>query len=315
MLHAQAARDGASVSMNLRQLEYFLAVAQARSLTLAAADLGVAQPTLTKSIRALEAELGVILFRRQPRGVELTPFGEILLRHALTLNVQLRDAVREMESLKGGMSGFVAIGAGPAWLRRLLPRAVAQTLKDNPAIRVRVDGGFDDVLLKALRRGEVDFVVAEVPAPEDARDLRIISLTSDRLGVACRSGHPLTRLRRVPLARLLDYPWSMPPSSTRTMRRLRALFVAADLSPPEVATESESMAFLLQTVLASDNLTFTVATTLEMPEARDLRLLNVPELASRRDAGVVMRRDGFLSPAAQAIVEELRRICALEPTN
>jgi LysR family transcriptional regulator of gallate degradation len=301
--------------MNLRQLEYFLAVAQARSLTLAATELGVAQPTLTKSIRSLEGELGVSLFRRQPRGVELTPYGEILLRHARTLNVQLRDAVREMASLRGGMSGSVSIGAGPAWLRRMLPRAVALVLKRNPAIRVRVDGGFDDVLLRALRRGDVDFVVAELPAPEDARDFRVVPLTSDRLGVACRSGHPLTRLRRVPMRRLLDYPWSMPPSSTRTTRRLRALFVAADLAPPEAVTESESMAFLLQTVLNSDNLTFTVATTLDMPEARELRLLNVPALTPRRDAGIVTRRDGFLSPAAQAIVEELRRICALEPTN
>jgi LysR family transcriptional regulator of gallate degradation len=301
--------------MNLRQLEYFLAVAQARSLTLAATELGVAQPTLTKSIRALEGELGVSLFRRQPRGVELTPYGEILLRHARTLNVQLRDAVREMASLRGGMSGSVSIGAGPAWLRRMLPRAVALVLKRNPAIRVRVDGGFDDVLLRALRRGDVDFVVAELPAPEDAKDFRVVPLTSDRLGVACRSGHPPARLRRVPMRRLLDYPWSMPPSSTRTTRRLRALFVAADLAPPEAVTESESMAFLLQTVLNSDNLTFTVATTLDMPEARELRLLSVPALTPRRDAGIVTRRDGFLSPAAQAIVEELRRICALEPTN
>ncbi len=185
-------------AMNLRQLEYFLAVAKARSMTLAAADLGVAQPTLTKSIQALEEELGVSLFRRQPRGVELTEPGASLLRHAETVNVQMRDAVREIESLRGGTSGTVAIGAGPAWLRRHLPLAVARTLNRNPAMRVRVEGGFDDILLRALRRGEVDFVVAELPTPETARDLSLTPLTSDSLGVACRRAHPLTRRRRVP---------------------------------------------------------------------------------------------------------------------
>jgi LysR family transcriptional regulator of gallate degradation len=52
-----------------------------------------------------------------------------------------------------------------------------------------------------------------------------------------------------------------------------------------------------------------------MPEASGLKLLGVPEIASTREAGVIMRRDGFLTPAAHAIVEELRHICAREPTN
>ena len=301
--------------MRLRQLEYFLSVAKARSLTLAAAELGVAQPTLTKSIRALEDELGVKLFRRQPRGVDLTGYGESLFRHAQTLSIQLRDTIRELQSLRQGMSGLVTIGAGPAWLRRHLPLAVARTVKRNPAIRVRVDGGFDDVLLRALRRGEVDLVVAEVPSPENAKDLKTIPLTSDRLGVACRAGHPLARFKRVGMQRLLDYPWSMPPTSTHTTRRLQALFIAADLPPPETTVETESMAFLIQTILNSDAIALTVASSLDMPEAKGLRLLNVAGLTSRREAGVILRKDGFLSPAAEAIVDELKRICALEPTN
>ena len=301
--------------MRLRQLEYFLSVAKARSLTLAAAELGVAQPTLTKSIRALEDELGVKLFLRQPRGVDLTSYGEALLRHAETLNVQLRDAIREVRSLQRGMSGSIAIGAGPAWLRRLLPLAVARVIKRNPAIRVRVDGGYDDLLLRALRRGEIDLVVAEVPSPENTKDLKVIPLTSDRLGIACRADHPLTHMKRVTMQRLLDYPWAMPPISTRTTRRLRAMFIAADLAPPETTIETESMAFLIQTVLNSDAITLTVASTLGMPEAEGLRLLTVARLVSRREAGVVLRKDGFLAPGAEAIVDELKRICALEPTN
>ena len=75
------------------------------------------------------------------------------------------------------------------------------------------------------------------------------------------------------------------------------------------------MAFLIQTVLHSDTLTFTVSTTLNMAESTGLAMLHVPALASVRAAGVIMRKDGWLSPAAQAIVDELEAICALEPTN
>lgn len=111
--------------MNIRQLEYFLTVAAHKSVTVAAAKLGVSQPTLTKTIRSLELELGVSLFERMPRGVDLTPYGQSLLRHAEAIRVQFGDAKNEIESLRGGKYGTVLIGAGPAWLRRHLPRAVA----------------------------------------------------------------------------------------------------------------------------------------------------------------------------------------------
>lgn len=300
--------------MNLRQLEHFLAIARAGSITGAAAELGVAQPTLTKSLRALEEELGVSLFDRLPRGVAVTQFGRSLLRHAETVNIQLRDAVREIDSLRGGTSGTVAIGAGPAWLRRHLPLAVAQTLARNPAVHVRVDGGFDDALLRELRRGEVDFVVAELPSPIPP-DLEATPLTSDSLGVMARAGHPLAGQRNVPITRLLDFPWASPPEATRAQQRLRALFTAMDLPPPEPVLETESMAFLIQFVRQSDALTFTVSTTLRIHESEDMVMLHTPQWATTRRAGVITRKGGWLSPAAQAIIDQLQQICAAEPTN
>jgi len=302
--------------MNLKQLEYFLAVARLRSMTAAAAELGIAQPTLTKSIRSLEQELGVKLFQRLARGVEPTDVGLSLVRHAESISVQVQDALAEIGSLSGGAVGTVKIGAGPAWLRRHLPLAVARTVARNPGIRVRIEGGFDDALLRALRRGEVDFAVAELPSVETSQDLNILPLTSDRLGACCRAGHPLHAAPEPPqLFHLLGYPWVMPPRATRAQRRLRALFVAADLQPPEALVETESMAFLIQMVRHSDALTFTVSTTLQARESEGLVMLEVPALAATRQAGVVSRKDGWLSPAALAVVDELRAICSAEPTN
>ncbi len=301
--------------MRLRQLEYFLSVAKARSLTLAAAELGVAQPTLTKSIRALEDELGVKLFRRQPRGVDLTSYGESLLRHAQTLNVQLRDAINELRSLKDGMSGSVTIGAGPAWLRRHLPLAVARMVKRNPAIRVRVDGGFDDVLLRALRRGEVDLVVAEIPSPENARDLKVIPLTSDRLA---------SRLPRGPPAHSHEARHHAAPARLSVVDA--AALDAHDAPPAGAVHRGRSAAAGDHGGDGIDGVPDPDGAQLGYHHAdrrqyarharsKDLRLLTVAGLTSRREAGVVLRKDGFLSPAAEAIVDELKHICALEPTN
>jgi LysR family transcriptional regulator of gallate degradation len=143
--------------MNFRQLEYFLAVSSLGSFTAASQRLGVAQPTITKSMRALEIEMGVALLERLPRGVALTPSGEILKRHAERIGVQLQDALAEVTSLSSMAQGTVTIGAGPSWLRRLLPEAVASIIAHSPAVRINVVGGFDDVLLKALRARELDF--------------------------------------------------------------------------------------------------------------------------------------------------------------
>jgi DNA-binding transcriptional LysR family regulator len=301
--------------MDLRQLEYFLQVAQRGNISAAAVDLNITQPTLTKSIRLLEQELGVKLFERLPRGVALTDFGRALKRHAEAVRIKLKDAGGEIEALRNGTFGSVAIGAGPAWLRRHLPQAVATVVAQHPTVRVRVDGGFDDLLFRALRDGELDFVVAELPSTEDRRDIDVMPLTSDRFGVSCRAGHPLTKRRRLAMRDLLPYPWVTSPRTTRSHRRLDALFLAQNLPPPRSAIETGSVAFLINTLRHSDALTFTTSKTLATREGADLAMLDVPQLRVTRQAGIVTRTGGWLPPAALLIIDALKAICAAEPEN
>lgn len=301
--------------MDLRQLEYFLRVAQRRNISLAAAELNVAQPTLTKSIKLLEKELGVRLFDRLARGVELTEFGQTLLRHAEAVHVQIGDASSEIAALRSGTFGSVSIGAGPAWLRRHLPLAVAQTVARYPGIHVKVGGGFDEELFRSLRRGEFDFVVAELPQAEDRRGLEARPLTSDVLGVCCRAGHPLVGRRRIAVHDLLPYPWALLPRTTRAQRRLGALFAARNLAPPQNVVETNSHAFLLNLLRHSDALTFTASKTVDIEEGAGLVMLKVPPLTVRREAGIVTRRGGWLSPAAAHVIDNLAAICAAHPQN
>lgn len=301
--------------MDLRQLEYFLQVAQRGNISLAATDLNITQPTLTKSIKLLEQELGVTLFDRLPRGVALTVFGRALMRHAEAVHIQLKDAGGEIEALRNGTFGTVAIGAGPAWLRRHLPRAVAAVIARHPTIHVRVDGGFDDALFRALRDGELDFVVAELPSTEERSDIEVVPLTSDTLGVCCRDGHPLAGRRKIGMRALLSYPWVMAPRVTRAHRRLAALFLARDLPQPACALETGSQTFLINTLRNSDALTFSASRMLHGGEGAGLVMLDVPEMRAARQAGIVIRRGGWLSPAAMQIIGELKTICAAEPEN
>lgn len=298
--------------MNLRQLEYFLTVARLKSVTAAAAELALTQPTLTKAIHGLEQQLGVQLFERLPRGVELTSYGQSLLRHAEALHVRTQEALSEIEGLRDGAIGDVAIGAEPAWLSQHLPLAVARTLASKPGVKVRVDSGYDGALLQSLRRGEVDFILTEIPDASPVRDLDIQRLASDNLGVCCRASHPLAQRRGVAMKELLDHVWIMPSRSSHVRRRLRALFVAAGLPAPEMVVETDSKTFLLQMLRNSDSLTFTVQTSFLTEERAGLTMLNVDGVCATRETGVITRRGAWLSPVAAAIIAELKSICACE---
>lgn len=301
--------------MNIRQLDYFLAVARSGSLTAAALELKVAQPTLTKSLHGLEQEMGVRLFERLPRGVQLTEYGESLARHARQVQLQLREAKVELDGLRAGDSGVVSIGAGPAWERRHLPLAVARATATRPRLAVRVIGGFDEALLRALRRGELDFVVAELPAPGTAGDLEITPLAADALTVCARREHPLARQREVTIEQLLEFPWVLPSGPTRVRQRLAALFTTRGLSPPRPSVETDSMSFLLALLRNSDAVTYTTELTLRLPESLGLGELDVPEFKLTREAGVIRRRMSWLAPATEAVIAELKALCAIEPNN
>lgn len=301
--------------MDLRQINYFLRVAELRSITAAAADLNMTQPTLTKSIKLLEQELCTKLFQRLPRGLELTEAGHRLVRHAEAIRNQVRDAHGEIEAMNAGLLGFVTIGAGPAWLRSHLPLAVARASANQPELQVRIVGGFDESLLRDLTRGKLDFVIAELPWTNSNADFEIEGLTSDQLCVCARTGHPLVGRKHLDLADLMPFPWVLPVKATRARQRLDALFIAENAVPPKPAVETDSMAFMLALVRNSDALTYTTATTIHMPEGVGLSVLPVSKLVSERRAGVVRRKDSWLSPAAEALLGELRAICALEPAN
>jgi DNA-binding transcriptional LysR family regulator len=302
--------------MDLRQLNYFLKIAERRNMTLAAAELHVTQPTLTKSIKLLEQELGVPLFQRLPRGMELTEFGRRLVRHAEAMQVQVGDAVSELESLKGGAGARVNIGAGPSWQRSHLPTAIAAALARNPGLRLRVVGGFDDALMRGLRRGDLDFVVAELPFAETASDLKLEMLTTDQLVVFCRADHPLATQERPSLEQTLQYPWVLPVARvTRARRRLEALFVAHNLAPPEATIEADSITFLLAIVKETDALSYTNKETLLTPQGHGLAMLDIDILTTARAAGLWTRRDAWLSSDALAIMEALRGVCRERPSN
>jgi DNA-binding transcriptional LysR family regulator len=299
--------------MEVRAIGYFLAIAEEGSLRGAAARLGLTQPALTKAIRRLEDEAGVRLFERTSRGVTLTPYGRAFLRHARSLGASLAEATREIEALRAGRSGEVRLGAGPSWQYRVLPEAISVFRRDWPGVRVTAVGGLDDALKGQLRAGALDFVLAATPdAPQLEPDLLWRPLIADDYRVVARLGHPLREHGELGLHDLLAFPWILANATSQMAERLRILFRAQGLPPPEPAIETDVIPLQLALMSEGDYLGFHAASHLADVGPVNVQPLDLPEATWRRAAGIITRAAGSLGPAAARLVACIEASCKEE---
>jgi DNA-binding transcriptional LysR family regulator len=151
--------------VELRQLEYFAAVARHRHFTRAAESLYVTQPALSQQVRRLEAELGLQLFRRTSKGVELTAAGEDLLAHAERILAEVAQTRADMDRHTGISRGVVRVAATAADAPRL-PAALAAFHHEHPHIQIALRQGSAAELVALVQQGTVDVAVlalAELP--------------------------------------------------------------------------------------------------------------------------------------------------------
>lgn len=295
--------------MDLRLLRYFLAASQHKSLRQAAESLNISQPALSKSIRMLEEQLQVVLFDRSKRGVELTYFGRALSENAKLIELECRQAANRLRALRGADDGQVLVGAAKSACGRIMPMAVARLLNKRPRLRVNLSEGRQDDLLAQLVKGELDLVLCALAAQENNDDLVQEYLYIDEVRVLCRRDHPLARRKKVVPADLCPYSWILPAVAPPRVR-LNEIFLRHGLPPPTVVCESDSLRFVHGVLLSSDLLSF-FSSQMFSSDILDqgLRPLDLSPPYWDRAMGLSWRRRGFLTPATQALVDELRAVC------
>ncbi|WP_328593960.1 LysR family transcriptional regulator [Actinomadura macrotermitis] len=153
--------------MQLQQLAYFVAVAEVRHFTQAAELLRIAQPSLSKQIRALEAELGASLFSRARGNITLTPAGEALLPTAKRILADVETARLEVQELAGLRRGRVRLGATPSLCAGLLGDVLRRFHDAFPGIRILVEEGGSRDLVRELTRGSLDLALVILPLHGD----------------------------------------------------------------------------------------------------------------------------------------------------
>lgn len=170
----------------LRTLRYFVCVAEEKSLTKAATRLRIAQPALSRQIRNLETDLGVVLFVRTSRGVELTETGALLLRRAYVILNQIQQTHHDVTAQASAPRGVVTIGMPPTPGEFIAPPLLARIRERFPEIELRFYEGFSGELERKLANNEIGVAVMHDPAPRD--EVAVTRLVVEQLCVIGPTG-------------------------------------------------------------------------------------------------------------------------------
>jgi DNA-binding transcriptional LysR family regulator len=191
----------------LRHLRYFIAVAEEGHVTRAAVRLGIQQPPLSQQIRALEAEIGVALLNRLPRGVELTEAGRVFLAEARVALAQVEHAVDAARRTARGEQGRLAVGfTSSAAFHPLIPAVVRAFRQVAPQVNLQLEENSTGELIAGLQKDQLDVAFLRVPLGDTA-GIRIEALLHEKMLVALPAHHPLVGKRApksIALADLAD---------------------------------------------------------------------------------------------------------------
>lgn len=233
-------------AVDLKQLAYFVHVAEFGSFTRASAFLRVAQPALSRQIRALEVELRQTLLERNGRGVTLTEPGKQLLAHARGILQQVERARQDMEDERGAASGHLAVGMPPSISRALTAPLVTAFRSRFPRATLTVVEGLSTYMLEWLQIGRIDVAVVYNVVPSPTIDL--VPVLDETLYLVSRrqAGQGLVGAP-VPLAELARLELVMP-SRPHSIRMLLETALVAQGVKPRVGIEIESVPAILDLV-------------------------------------------------------------------
>lgn len=293
------------LNISFRQMQAFVALAHAGSFRAAARELNLSQSALSTTIQQVEAALGVTLFDRTTRRVEMTAVGRDLLRAATRILEDVQATLSDVRAVAEGRRGQVVVASVYSFASWVLPRVIAEYSARFPNVAVKVLDFSSVGVQRSLLIGESDLGICGSHGLHD--DLAFTHLAHDRYCALLPGRHPLARRRQIPWRELLRQPFLALARGTQIREILESSLRAHDLviQASHEATHSAVLAAMVERGLGVTALPETALRA--MPLGRLVyRPATEPEI--ERDVGVLQRRGRSLSPVAQAFREELLRL-------
>jgi DNA-binding transcriptional LysR family regulator len=284
--------------MELRQLGYFVTVAEEQNFTRAAQRLRIAQPAVSQQMQGLERELGEVLFDRTARGVRLTAAGEALLPHARATLAAAQLGRDAISSLRGLLTGHLSLGTvrhAPADLADL----VGSFHQAHPGVQLKITEDHTRPLLDALRAGLLDVAYAGLgPGQRVPAGLSGRVVAAEPVVLVMRRDHVLAGEATVPLTRLRGEPMVTLPEGSGQRAMVEAAAHAAGFTP-QIIAESGQLSML--TRLASQGIGVAVVPESAAKPGLELAVVPISRPALRHRLALTWR-EHTLTPAARAFL-------------
>jgi LysR family nitrogen assimilation transcriptional regulator len=287
--------------MDLRQLEYFVRVAELGSFTKAAVALDVAQPALSRQVRLLEVELRQTLLTRNGRGAAPTEAGKLLLEHGRGILHQVERAREELGRVRGALAGRVAIGLPPSVAKVMAVPLIREFRQRMPEATLSISEGLSFGMHESLANGRLD--IALLYNASASPDIELTPLLEEPLFLVQRQGDkPRTahKPRAIPLREVAKLPLVIP-SRPNAIRMLVETEMANLGCRPQVALEIDGIAAILDLVedgAGSAILSRNAVATSARPHAFAMRAIGAPSLRSKLVIAMSSQRPATLTQKA-----------------
>lgn len=294
--------------MDSRQLRYFLAVHDAGTFGGAAEILGLSQQAVSKSIAALEGQLGVRLFERDGRRVRPTSYADLLLPHARTIAAEGDRFKAELSDMLGGRRGRLRIGVGASAAGELVASAVASMMADRRQLRLHVLAGLYDMMLNDLLVGRLDALVSIRQSDRQDPFVNEQEIGTINYVIIASARHPLAGKTNLNLADLAGERWIAGANLGAVEQAIHNSFRHAGVSPPAAEVDSTSVIFSLALLDAAEHL----AIFPQMLVQRDLDMgrftrIDAPVQGWNRPLVVATRARGGKPPLIDDFLDALAR--------
>jgi len=289
------------MNLSTRHMKAFAALESTRNFTRAAEQCSLTQSAFSALISNLEADLGVRLFSRNTRNVELTAEGEVFRNIVNHLLPEMERALKEMEDQVLHRKGRIAIAALPTIFSALLPDLIATFLGDYPGIELVIEDVPNAACVDLVRNRQVDFALCASASP--GVDLVIEKLASDTFHFVCKGNHPLARQKRLSATEVRKYPIIVFEKASSIRQHLDA-----SIYPEQWIRAFQVNSLPTAAGLVSAGLGATVVPTLALCQFNQKGLHAIPVALpiNRRDLCLLRRKDATESLASQEFIRLLR---------
>lgn len=296
--------------LSSRELQAVCTIAECGSFMAASLTLEVSQPALTRTVQRVEQALGLEIFRRTTRRLEITPAGQEFIALASRMLNDLRISYENMREVSDEQRGQVIVSAVMSTAYVQLPSIVARYRASRPRVEIQLREGVHGTVLDDVRSGVSDLGVTyvdEVPA-----ELKSIPLSVEAFHVVLPRAHPLAAQDGVTLGELTGLPMVSLPRESQTRRLIDGLASAAGLTLQHAVTVNQ-FATLMQCVQAGVGIAIVPGGAIPSASSAGLVARPMTQPAVTRALGAVMLKDRGLTPSAQGFLQQLQADWARPP--